>query len=361
MKGFRILRRFVARRWMWLPLAFGLSGCGESAPIFQTQVSAAVVPANGISSVSITAEALRGWSLNHLVAHFTKPNGTVSILEGEEFARLGPELHAEGRWRQDIIVGHQPGKVVLRLSMNARDGTEVSEHTVTLAPDNGDGDKDGFPNALELKTEEDRFAFRSWFTSVASSQAKAVDTDWHTVHQDCAGLLRFSYKEALRKHDNSWLERRRFLSRNTIRDVERYNYPDVPLVGTNIFKSGSSKRAFSASANAKTLRDHNTAYVGHDLSQAQNGDLLFYEYDGDFGRTVHSMILLIPTGHYQGDESAFVVYHTGPSRRMLSQPDGTGEVRRVSVADLHRHPDPLWHPRYDNRNFSGVYRWNILQ
>jgi len=344
-----------------LSLCIGFTGCRGTDSLYHTWLSAKVVPANGISSVSVVVDLTPEWSIERFFAARSPLHVTLETIKGAGLIRLGPQVDNAGRWRQDLVVGQYPGEVVVRLTVGESDQSETFEHTLVLAPDDNDSDDDGFPNALELETEEDRFAFRSWFTSVASSQVKAIDADWHTVHQDCAGLLRFSYKEALRKHDNAWLARRQYLSLNTIRDVERYNYPDVPLVGTNIFKIGSSDKDFLASANAKTLRDHNAVYIGHDLSNARNGDLLFYEYDGEFGRAVHSMILLLPTGRYQGDDSSFVVYHTGPSQQVLDQPDGSGEVRRVTLADLHRHPDPLWHPKHDNRHFSGVYRWNILQ
>jgi uncharacterized protein len=49
------------------------------------------------------------------------------------------------------------------------------------------------------------------------------------------------------------------------------------------------------------------------------------------------------------------VYHTGPI-------DGhAGEIRRVSVADLLRHPQARWWPVPQNPSFQGVYRWNILR
>ena len=56
-----------------------------------------------------------------------------------------------------------------------------------------------------------------------------------------------------------------------------------------------------------------------------------------------------------GPAHNWVIYHTGPIGR------GPGEIRRVLLADLLRHPDPRWRPIADNSNFLGVYRWNILQ
>ena len=50
----------------------------------------------------------------------------------------------------------------------------------------------------------------------------------------------------------------------------------------------------------------------------------------------------------------WIVYHTGP--------DGAspGEVRKVSLADLERHPSPRWRPVAANPAFVGVFRLTIL-
>jgi len=47
----------------------------------------------------------------------------------------------------------------------------------------------------------------------------------------------------------------------------------------------------------------------------------------------------------------------------LTCPDGAdpGEIRRPSLQELLRHPEPQWRPAGTNRNFLGVYRWNILR
>ena len=356
---------FDLNRWQQLLKAGALSlvliGCARDLPTYQVSVSSKVVPANGLSSVSVVVEPTSTWSLPWLGTGQALPEVSITWQEGESLIRTGPPLLQDGRWHQNILVGRESGKVSFLVNVVHKGLSTVSQHQLSLVPDQGDADQDGFPNALELETEEDRTAFRQWFTSVASSQAKVIDEDWHTIQQNCAGLLRFAYKEALRRHDNAWLSRRRYLTMSTARDVSRYNYPDVPLVGTSIFRTGDSDEAFLPTANARTLRDHNAEFIGHDLAEAQNGDLLFFEYDGERGRAVHSMILLMPQGRYLGDDRTLVVYHTGPTQSASSQPDGSGEIRNVTLADLRRHPDPLWHPTRDNRNFSGVYRWKILQ
>jgi uncharacterized protein YfaT (DUF1175 family) len=48
-----------------------------------------------------------------------------------------------------------------------------------------------------------------------------------------------------------------------------------------------------------------------------------------------------------------LVYHTGDPER--------GEVRRLTLETLTRHPDWRWHPVPANPNFLGVHRFLILE
>ena len=52
---------------------------------------------------------------------------------------------------------------------------------------------------------------------------------------------------------------------------------------------------------------------------------------------------------------AAVVYDTGEDHGK------SGELRRVTLAELLDHPQPQWRPIPGNPNFLGVYRWNILR
>jgi len=100
-----------------------------------------------------------------------------------------------------------------------------------------DTDGDGFPDAVELTSAEDRTNFRRWFMNIAESQYYRMDDAWRAEDKDCAGLIRFAFREALKKHDNEWLKKRNFLVDSNIPDIKKYHYPDVPIIGTNIFRT----------------------------------------------------------------------------------------------------------------------------
>ena len=179
------------------------------------------------------------------------------------------------------------------------------------------------------------------------------------MHHDCAGLVRFAFKEALRAHDRTWLAGARYLHQTNHQDVRRYNYPRVPLVGERVFRTTGGRYdhdrgvegQFSASASARVLWEHNTVFVSRRLDGARAGDLLFFRDPGRQQSPMHTMVLLDPPA--RGD-LARVVYHTGRDGR------DPGEVRMVRLSELAAHRDDRWHVRPDNPHFLGFYSWKIL-
>ncbi|MDZ7268081.1 MAG: DUF1175 domain-containing protein [candidate division KSB1 bacterium] len=225
-----------------------------------------------------------------------------------------------------------------------------------------DRDADGFPDAAELPDEQDRLNFRRWFVTLAESQLYKEDPAWRQDDHDCAGLLRYAYREALKRHDTNWLRRKPFLREAAIADVRRFQYPNVPLLATRIFRTapGSFQPAdlqdttFAVTATASKLRSYNTVFLGKTLEQLLPGDLLFYLNPGDVHMPQHAMIF---AGAWQRPPSwdDGVIYHTGP------RDDHPGALKLVRLADLRQHPEERWHPVPENPYFLGFYRWKILE
>jgi hypothetical protein len=226
-------------------------------------------------------------------------------------------------------------------------------------PESGDAVGDGTPDFLRLHDPADRLAFRHWFTLLAESEfyrgkSKPPEID------DCAALLRFAYREALREHDASWAHAAALAAPASASDIQQYQYPYTPLAaalfrvrGGSLVQTDLGDGAFAQFADVETLWRRNTFSVGRNLARARPGDLLFFRQDA--GRMpFHAMIFL---GHSQVEPGSerFVVYHTGPNG---SSP---GEMRRLSVAQLLNYPDARWRPITSNAGFLGVYRWNILR
>jgi len=214
---------------------------------------------------------------------------------------------------------------------------------------------DGTPDFLRLTDPADQAAFRQWFTLIADYQAIRPKSEIPAEITDCAGLLRYSYREALKRHDDSW-----FLSTGIEvpalpGEIHAWHYPISPL-GASLFRirpgsfepSDPTNGAFAQFADAKTLVQRNAYFLTRDVHQAQPGDLLFYR---QFGQSSpwHSMVVT-----RTGSQPA-VVYDTGPDH---GKP---GELRREALSELLDHPQPQWRPLPSNPNFLGVYRWNILR
>lgn len=192
---------------------------------------------------------------------------------------------------------------------------------LTVLPALADRDQDGFPDAAELTSTEDQVNFLRWFTAIAEAQFYQPSEKWREEERDCAGLVRFAYKEALKRHDSRWLATMPYLKDPVIPDVKRFQYPDIPLLGTAIFRVAEGsfqtedvrQARFSPWASSQALQRHNTAYVGRNPAGLQKGDLLFFLNIENPRLPYHVMILLgDDRGVVEGGWEDWLVYHTGP-------------------------------------------------
>ena len=53
--------------------------------------------------------------------------------------------------------------------------------------------------------------------------------------------------------------------------------------------------------------------------------------------------------------------HNPDAEDLLAAPADPGEIRRLTVEELMRFPQPEWRPIAANPSFLGVSRWNILR
>jgi hypothetical protein len=193
---------------------------------------------------------------------------------------------------------------------------------------------DGTPDFLRLTDPADQAAFRRWFTLIAEFQAVRPRAEVPAEITDCAGLLRYSYREALKRHDETWFLATGIEVAGLPGEIRAWRYPETPL-GAGLFRvrpgsfapEDAANGAFAQFADAKTLVERNAYFVSRDVRQAEPGDLLFYR---QFGQSSpwHSMIVT-----RMGREAA-VVYDTGEDRGKA------GELRRVMLAELLDHPQP---------------------
>jgi uncharacterized protein YfaT (DUF1175 family) len=260
-------------------------------------------------------------------------------------------------WQARLRAGVWPARTIVQVAIpNAP--TAVVALTTKLVPADSEGD--GTPDFLRLFDAHDQAAFRRWFTFLAEAQYYQQPKLRPAEIVDCAALIRYAYREALRSHTGDWAAAARLPLVPPFESVVRYQYPFTPL-GSSLFRvragafrpSDLDDGAFAQFADAQTIQRLNAHFVSRELERALPGDLLFFKQDGG-GMPFHSMIY-VGESAIAKDNGRYVVYHTGPEG---SDP---GEIRRLSVPELLRFPEPQWRPVGLNRNFLGVYRWNILR
>ncbi len=319
------------------------------------------INADGVSSALLEISLISRFG-NELNVRALPHAPSVEIVEGGDLVKLVP-LGDSLRYR--LVAGFETGEVVVRVRIWGTPGP--IEARLTLTPSLADRNGNDYPDAMDLTSTSDRNAFRHWFTAIARGQMVHIDDRWND--RDCAGLLRYCYREALKKHDNRWRAGRKWLSATAIPDVRKYNYPRVPYVGTRVFNAGvrpsdrpdspaipASDRSrrrngsspldrFSEFAEASRLKDNSLGFIGRSEEEALPGDVIIYLNDTDSDWPYHTMIYL---------GNGRTVYHTGPSG------DDPGIVKSLTFAQLAVHPNPRWHPVASNPYFLGFYRWKIL-
>ncbi|HEY1493866.1 MAG TPA: DUF1175 domain-containing protein [Candidatus Solibacter sp.] len=304
-----------------------------------------------ISPAQLVAD---GYDTATLAIEEASPAPPRIVIETPHAATVQEISATANGWHAQLRAGVIPGPITVRVEFPGRPPARAQ---FTAALDTADSALDGTPDFLRLDDADDQRAFRRWFTFLAETQFFLPREGRAAEVGDCAALIRYAYREALRAHDGAWATAAHLPLAPGIASPAKYQYPFTPL-GADLFRVAPGRfqpadlaaGAFAQFADAKTLQLRNTHFVTRDLSRAQPGDLLFYRHEsGDM--PFHSMIYL---GESQIEKSAarYLVYHTGP---------GPDEIRRPTVDELVRFPEPEWRPLPDNPRFLGIYRWNILR
>jgi uncharacterized protein YfaT (DUF1175 family) len=198
-----------------------------------------------------------------------------------------------------------------------------------------------------LTDASDRSAFRQWFTLLADLQ---FDRPAAEV-TDCAALVRFAYREALRPHTPAWARRVGLPMTPVYPDVR--SGPQPGPSGWPLFRIGDTPRPrYGEFADARTIVALNARPIGRDVRAMRPGDLIYFRQPGQ--RQPDHLMVFIGRSTFDPGADDWVVYHTGPDG------ESPGEVRKVRLADLARHPAPRWRPAPVNPRFIGVFRLALL-
>ena len=191
----------------------------------------------------------------------------------------------------------------------------------------------------------DKSHLREAVVEVALAQAKAFSPLWEPSQRDCAGLVRFAFREALKPRTLEQRVKLGLPSQLTFPPVSimaRLHFPEYP----RLWRQGNGTHG--AFADSEILIGHNFLPIGRSVEEAQSGDILAYAKSFTTDDPLHLMIVArSPHG------GLMTVYHNG-----ARAPHGA--VRVVRIGELDTADDETWRPVAANPHFLGVYRWKPL-
>lgn len=170
--------------------------------------------------------------------------------------------------------------------------------------------------------------FRRVVADVATAQVKAFDPAWEPAQRDCAGLVRFAYRQAFKTLNPQRLDRPLFVD-DTGAGVD---FADA----ATLVRGGS----FRLMGRGDDVR-----------SRLQSGDLLVFRQERDDGEMWHVMMAVVPSSG-----PARVVYHPGPPEP--GRPPAA--VRHGLLRELADEAPLAWRPVVDNPAFLGFFRFTEI-
>ncbi len=318
-----------------------------------------VHPAPGIGVFRIDTNYWPGGAVQHTLA--TVDIVTNEGLPSEARKRVRRPLARPGETQTLAYVVVRPNGLPVKVFVPGQDELkdkpeEVTRYQREVEPKLKERSSAG---EVAFLPYDDERVVRDNVALVALAQAQRASVRWQREQRDCAGLVRFAYKEAV--------------SPRTVEQVKEIFYRPVafpalkyptqlvlPMFPT-LWHTGFSrdgKPKFDFFADAETLVGFNFRLKGRDVSVAENGDILAYRKDIAAESPYHLMIFGGPDAR-----RGVVVYHTGSEPEELPRRVGVvakalpSSVRIVRVSELSSSPDPIWMPIPSNPHFLGVFEW----
>lgn len=169
----------------------------------------------------------------------------------------------------------------------------------------------------QQKSVENQDNYKLPIIRIALDQAESPSPRWEPQQRDCAGFVRYVYKNALNTKEPLW---RDWTGRE------------------------------SHYANAELLVSKNFTLIQHEINESsKTGDILVFRREGEKKEDQWHLMILMES---PWDKNKWLVtYHNG------SRDDKAG-VKKVWLQELFNTDQEQWKPVPENKNYVGVYRWN---
>jgi uncharacterized protein YfaT (DUF1175 family)/uncharacterized protein YfaP (DUF2135 family) len=304
-----------------------------------------VHPAPPIGVFRVDANYWPGGAIQHTVANLDVITDEGLPTESRKRIRKPLVRPGETRTLAYIVIqgNNQPPKIFIPdQDSEATMPPEVKEYKQKVEPTIKQDQTSSIPRF-------DENSLRQSVTRLALYQAKKLSPRWTEAQQDCAGLVRFAYREALRARstgDEQKLGIPNALYLPDVSELSRRIFSDPSKIWQVGFDKDGRPR-FGSFADAETLISYNFRKISRDLSAAHNADLLVFQKDMESDQPYHLMIFV------EDRAENLVVYHNGAE-------GDEAQVRVVIISDLMHSPDPVWLPIANNPHFLGVYEWNRI-
>ncbi|MBL7543123.1 MAG: DUF1175 family protein [Bdellovibrionaceae bacterium] len=173
-------------------------------------------------------------------------------------------------------------------------------------------------NSVSTTPVESQAFYKMNIIRIALEQSEQPSINWEPQQRDCAGFVRFVYRNAINTKEPLW-----------------YAW------------DGTQKIPY---ANAELLVAKNFSKISDSISDViQTGDILVFRRAGQKKEDEWHLMLLMESPWEQ--KKWLVTYHNGARSE-------AGGVKKIWMQDLLDVDGLDWKPTGENKNFVGVYRWN---
>ncbi|MEK6626053.1 MAG: DUF1175 family protein, partial [Bdellovibrionota bacterium] len=149
-------------------------------------------------------------------------------------------------------------------------------------------------------------------------QSEKISGHWDESQRDCAGLVRFAYREAVSSTNLMWVDQQ-----GKVTDY----------------------------LSAQELLSFNFDYFGHDVNsrQIQTGDLLAFHLPHEQREDTWHLMLAFrsPPG---SPDKILLIYHNGEKGKHA-------QIKKTWAEELLQKSQGPWRAVKNNQNFLGVFRW----